>query len=113
MLVVVPFQVFVSLQIIRRHVAISWTDIAEALWRSLVVAGTSAVGPALVLALVGFKSELPIWEVALALGLASVGWLAGLILTRHALLGEIRHTIRGLGLDRLIGRAVIKEMVKA
>jgi len=110
MLVVVPFQAFVSLQIIRRHVAIAWTDIAEALWRSLVVAGASAVGPVLVMAFVGFSSELPIWEAALALGLAGAGWLAGLLLTRHALLGEIRKTIRGLGFDRFVGRAVSKEI---
>jgi hypothetical protein len=68
------------------------------------------VGPALVTASAGFKSELSIWEVALALGLAGAGWLAGLLLTRHPLLGEIRHTIRGLRLDRLAGRAGSKEI---
>jgi O-antigen/teichoic acid export membrane protein len=113
MLVVVPFQAFVSLHFVRRHIDIAWTDIAQALWRSLVVAGMSAVGPALVMAFVGFNSELPIWELMLAAALAAAGWLAGLVLTSHALLREIRSTYHSLGLDRFIGRVKQVEPVAA
>ena len=113
MLVVVPFQACVSLHFIRRHIDIAWTDVAEALWRSSVVACMSAVGPALVLAFVGFNAELPFWEAMLALALAGAGWLAGLLLTRHVLVEEFSHTFRGLGLDRFTRRVKQIEPIAA
>ena len=108
MLIALPFQALVSLHFIRRHVAITWTDVATTLWRSLVVAGTSALGPALLIALNGFRSDLSIGDAVLGAGLAAIGWLAGLFLTRHPLLAEIGKTMTGLGLDRIIGRLLGK-----
>jgi hypothetical protein len=49
----------------------------------------------------------------LAAALAAAGWLAGLVLTSHALLREIRSTYHSLGLDRFIGRVKQVEPVAA
>jgi O-antigen/teichoic acid export membrane protein len=102
MLIAVPYQALVSLQFIRRHVALTWTDIGAALWRSLAVAGTSALGPAAVIALKGFHIDLSIPDALLAAVLAGVGWAGGLVLTRHPLLAEARKTLVGLGLARFL-----------
>jgi O-antigen/teichoic acid export membrane protein len=110
LMLAIPFQALVSLQFVRRHIAIGWTDIVTALWRSLVVAGMSALGPAAVIVLVGYRIELSIGDAVLAAVLAAIGWIVGLILTRHPLLAEFRKTMTGLGLDRIIGRAVNKEV---
>jgi O-antigen/teichoic acid export membrane protein len=110
LLIVVPFQALVSLHFVRRHIAIGWLSIGEALWRSLVVTGASAVGPAAVVMFSGFRVDLSIWQGALAGVLAAAGWFVGLILTRHVLFEEIRRATAELGLSRIAtGLSILDE----
>jgi O-antigen/teichoic acid export membrane protein len=110
LLLVMPFQAVASLHFVRRHVSISWIDIGAALWRSLAVAGMSASGPAAVIGLAGFRVDLSLGDTLIAIVLAGVGWLGGLLLTGHPLIEEIRKTAAGLGLTRLIPRRVGSEV---
>jgi O-antigen/teichoic acid export membrane protein len=91
LLLVIPFQAWVSLSFVRRHIRIAWSEIGAAVWRSGVVAAAAAVGPlAVVAASGGFGVSLPLAFGAGAL--AAIGWLCGLWLTGHELLTEIRLT---------------------
>lgn len=88
-LLVIPFQAFVSLLIVRRRIAMQWADIAAALWRSGVVTATTALGPLAVIAVTGLRLDLSIWQGIVAGCLAGVGWLIGLRQTRHPLFDEL------------------------
>jgi O-antigen/teichoic acid export membrane protein len=110
LLIAVPFQALVSLHFVRRHISLGWLSIGEALWRSIVVTGASAVGPAAVIMLSGFRSDLSIWQGTLAGVLAAAGWFVGLILTRHVLFEEIRRAAAELGLARIAtGLSILQE----
>jgi O-antigen/teichoic acid export membrane protein len=94
LLLAIPFQAFVSLQFIRRHIAIDWQEIAGAVWKSAAVTAFSALGPILLVASEGFRFELSIGEGSVAAVLAGVGWFGGLWLTRHPFLDEIARTLK-------------------
>jgi O-antigen/teichoic acid export membrane protein len=90
--VTVPFNVGLSVLVVRAHITFCWREFAGATMKSAIGAGFSAVGPLIVIAsrkTVGL-SMLPI---TIAIGLAGVGWLAGLWLTRHPLFGEVRNVV--------------------
>ncbi len=88
-LITMPFQAYVSVYFVRRHVPVSWKQIAAALWRSGVLALLSSVGPIAVVLFMGASFDLPPIAVAVAILLAGLGWCAGLALTAHPLLEEI------------------------
>lgn len=92
-LLVIPFQAFVSLLIVRRRIDVQWGEIATALWRSSVITATTALGPLATIAALGDGFDLTIWQGIAAGALAAVGWLIGLRLTRHPLLDELVKTI--------------------
>ena len=85
----VPFQAYVSVQFVRKHLDISWAEIAKAASKSLVVTAATAIGPIVVLAIVGDGWNLTLFEAAEAVVLAGAGWLAAIALTRHELRGEL------------------------
>jgi O-antigen/teichoic acid export membrane protein len=85
------FQLFVSLLFVRRHVPFRWSELATALARSLVVTAFSAIGPLAVVAVAGSHFALSIEAALVATLLSATGWAAGLALTRHPMLLEIRH----------------------
>ncbi|MFZ1106332.1 MAG: oligosaccharide flippase family protein [Hyphomicrobiaceae bacterium] len=99
--VIVPFQAYVSLCFVRRHVPVPWRALAGACGRSAVVTLCSAAGPLCVVAALGFRFDMPVLAALLAGALAAAGWLAGVWLTRHPLMHELRlagRTVReGLG----------------
>jgi O-antigen/teichoic acid export membrane protein len=88
--VVVPFQAYVSVYFVRRHVPVPWRELADACGRSAVVALCSAAGPLTVVAALGFRLDLPVPVALLAGVLAAGGWLAGVWLTQHPLMHELR-----------------------
>ncbi|MEP9399957.1 oligosaccharide flippase family protein [Mesorhizobium sp. KR2-14] len=92
-LLVIPFQAFVSMLIVRRRIAMQWADIAAPLWRSSVVTATTALGPLAVIMATGFRLDLPIWQGIFAGCLAGAGWVMGLKLTRHPLFDELLKTL--------------------
>lgn len=92
-----PLQVFVAIAFIRRHIDLSWWEIADAVRRSAVVALCAAAGPCIVLLLTGFRFDLPLPAFLLALAGAAAGWVIGLAVTGHPLLQEVKHTARLVG----------------
>ena len=102
LLLVIPFQAFVSLQFVRRHVNILWSEIAASVWRSASVAAITAAGPLSVVMLSGSNFDISISQALVAAALAAAGWCFGLYLTGHPLLVEISETLTSIrnGLSR-------------
>jgi O-antigen/teichoic acid export membrane protein len=86
-----PFNVVLSVWVVRRYVPFRTMEFAAALWRSAVAAAFSAAGPLAILLIWG--PAMPLALVAPAVALSGGLWLAGLALTRHALLGEILNLV--------------------
>jgi O-antigen/teichoic acid export membrane protein len=85
-----PVQVFIAISFIGRRIGVSWTEIAGAVGRSVVVALCSAAAPALVVVLQGgFSFDISHAALAFAIAGAAVGWLTGLVLSGHPLLREL------------------------
>jgi O-antigen/teichoic acid export membrane protein len=94
----VPVQVFVAVSFIRRRIDLSWAEIVEAVGRSVIVAFCSAAAPALVVVLQGgFSFSISHSSLAFALAGAAAGWLAGVALSGHPLLDELRNTMKFVG----------------
>jgi O-antigen/teichoic acid export membrane protein len=87
---IAPFQTFVAVSFVRRHIPVTWLDIARACWKSAVIAACTAAGPLCVLAWLGLHFDMAVPAALLAGVLAVIGWLAGVWLTRHPLMDEIR-----------------------
>jgi O-antigen/teichoic acid export membrane protein len=100
MLAVVPLQAFVALTFVRRRLGIQWLEIAASLKRSSVVALFSALGPLAAVAAAGLNLSLA--QAAVAGILAALGWLIGVLVTRHPLLEEMAKA--GLAFRRMIAR---------
>jgi O-antigen/teichoic acid export membrane protein len=89
MLLIVPFNSLLSLLLVRLVVGFCWIDFAYALRKSAVCAALSAAGPAIATLATRRLPDMPLATAALAVLLAICGWLGGLWLTRHPLLGEV------------------------
>ncbi|HVJ53065.1 MAG TPA: oligosaccharide flippase family protein [Aliidongia sp.] len=87
-LLIVPFNGLLSLLLVRYFVVFRWAELAASMFRSVLCAAASAVGPLSLMALEG--RPLSIWASIVAVALSTVGWVAGLWLTRHPLLHEAR-----------------------
>jgi O-antigen/teichoic acid export membrane protein len=86
--VTVPFNVGLSVLVVRAHITFSSRQFARAIIKSAVVAGLSAVGPLIVIAFRETGSPSTV-AIAIAASLGGVGWLAGLWLTHHPLFREV------------------------
>jgi O-antigen/teichoic acid export membrane protein len=95
LLLVTPFQAYVSMSFLRRHIEISWAEVGSAVWRSAAAAAAAVAGPLAVIIAIGSGFELSIVEALVAAGLGALGWAAGLWLTGHLLLAEILQTLAG------------------
>jgi O-antigen/teichoic acid export membrane protein len=89
LLFVIPFQAYIAILAVRKHIEMSWHEIFLPLWKSLIVTLFTATGPLTVVAFAGFRFELSVIEGAIGGQLAAIGWLIGLWLTKHALLTEL------------------------
>lgn len=87
-LVTVPFQAYVSICFVRRHVDVSWREIGRALLGSAAIAAASAAGPLAVVTVAG-GFDLSYGAAVLAACLAAVGWVLGLWFTAHPVFAEI------------------------
>jgi O-antigen/teichoic acid export membrane protein len=110
-LISLPFQMVVALWFVRRHVAFRWREVPAALWKSAVVTATSAVGPIGVVALPEFSLDLSISATLLALILAAVGWLAGVLATRHPAALELAQAAEVIGATSLIRRFMRQRLI--
>jgi hypothetical protein len=95
-LVTLPYQMILSLCFVRRHVPFRWREAGAALWRSAMVTAGTATGPIGVIAMSDFSFDLSMPAAALALLLAATGWVAGVYLTQHPILAELRKTAEAI-----------------
>lgn len=93
LMLIIPFQAFVSFHFIRRRISLELSEIFASIWRSAVVAAFSAAGPLVVLAFHGFRFDLSIGQAFVAGALAGAGWLGGLQTTGHPLRSEIVNAV--------------------
>jgi O-antigen/teichoic acid export membrane protein len=87
-----PFQVYIALSFIRRHVSFTWGELAGAVRKGALVTLCTAVAPIAAIILAGFRFDLSIAAGAIAGVGAVLGWIVGLFLTGHPLLSVIRGT---------------------
>lgn len=87
--ITLPFQSVLAVLFVRRYVTFGWRDMWNAVLPSALVTLASAVGPLAIAADNGFTFEFSPGEAAISVGLAIVGWFAGLKLTGHPFLNEI------------------------
>jgi O-antigen/teichoic acid export membrane protein len=112
-LVNLPFQMMVAFYFVRRHVGFGWLEIPATLWRSAVVTAASAAGPICVAALDEFSFDLSIPRALVALLLAAVGWIAGVLLTTHPVALELRRAAEAIGAASLMRRWRRKRLIAA
>lgn len=92
-----PLQVFVAIVFIRRQLPIAWSDLFDAVRPSAATAICTGALPALLIALTGFRLDLPIPLFFLAVLGAAAGWLVGLAVSGHPLMQEVRQAARFMG----------------
>ena len=95
-LLTLPFQAAVAFHFIGRRLQVSFADVARALVKSAVATAVTAAGVAASAALVEVGVIGPIAGLVCAIFAAAFCWLAGLAMTSHPLLPELRHAARGL-----------------
>ena len=91
LLFTLPFNIFLAICLVRRHVDFQWGELLAAMRKSTMVAAASAIGPLLVVLAVGSMAAVSKPQAALAVLLSGAGWLAALWLTAHPLLREMLH----------------------
>lgn len=100
LLLTVPFFIVVSLIMVRRHVPFDWSELTDVLGRSGLVAAMSAIGPVAVVLFSGGFYEVSIVGGAIGIGGAGIGWLVGLKVANHPMLGELER-LKAVVLKRL------------
>jgi O-antigen/teichoic acid export membrane protein len=93
-LVTGPLQVYVAVRFLQRHLAMSWGEFLRPILRSGVVALYAVAPAALAVILSGFRFDLSLPATIAACIGGIAGWLAGLWITRHPLLGELERVAR-------------------
>jgi O-antigen/teichoic acid export membrane protein len=102
-LVTLPFQMVLSLWIVRRHVPFAWGELRGALWKSAAATAGCAVGPVGVLMLSDTGFDLSIAAALAAALLAGLGWLAAILLTQHPVVLELRRAA-----DQIFGTSLAR-----
>lgn len=92
-LVLLPFQMLVALYFVRRHVPFTAREVVASVLPSAVVTACSLAGPFGVFAASGFTAEIPVSGALVACASAVPGWLIGVWLVRHPIMGELERVI--------------------
>lgn len=93
MMIVVPLHAYVSIQFVRRHILISWREVALSLKGSLAVTIAAAIGPLALIFVIGDGFDISIGWAAACVPLAAIGWITSLWATKHPLYLEIKKLI--------------------
>lgn len=97
MMVIVPFHALVALHFVKRRIALAWLDILRAVQKSTLVTAFCAAGPLSIAATAGYGFDMPVLYGIAGGALGGLGWIAGVYLTRHPMLGEIARLVPPLG----------------
>jgi O-antigen/teichoic acid export membrane protein len=89
-LVTYPYLMVLSLWFVRRHIPFRWREVWAAVWKSAVVMASSAAGAVCVVAVTESNFDLSIAATVMAVFLAAVGWLIGVVMTQHPVLLELK-----------------------
>lgn len=92
-----PLQVYVAIHFTQRHIPFTWRELFAPLVRSGIIALCTAAPAGLAVALSGFDGDLTLPATLVSCVGAGVGWLAGVWLTGHPWLAEVRRLV---ALDR-------------
>lgn len=84
-----PLQALVAIAFVRRRVGVGWLEILRAVAPGLVAAFGAVAGIVVVISVLEFRTALTVGEALVAILAAGLGWLAGLWLSGHPLLGEL------------------------
>lgn len=84
-----PLQAFVAVSFVRRHIGVAWGEILRAVAPGAAATLGAAAGIVAVMSALGFRTALSFGEMLAAILAAGLGWLAGLWLRGHPLLGEV------------------------
>ncbi len=95
-LITFPFQAYISVYVVRRHVDVTWHDILSALRKPAALTLCSAIGPLSVLIFMEGQLDFSIVATGCLVVLSLIGWGAGLWLTKHPLLREIEYALTNL-----------------
>lgn len=87
---IIPFQAYISLRYVRRHVHFEWLEMVAALRDSAAVTCFMVLPILLLFVVIGFRLDLSFGTAALAACLSAAGWLLGVRVTRHPIGDEIR-----------------------
>jgi O-antigen/teichoic acid export membrane protein len=90
MFLTAPISALAAILVVRVFVPFGWGELAKSLHRSAIVALLSAIGPLAVVLMSGGSEEVTIGGAVVALFLAGIGWLGGLVLSDHPFWGEMR-----------------------
>lgn len=107
MFLTLPLQVGVALAFIRRYAGFTWADIAKAVAKSLVPALLAAAIPLLCAINEGFRPDPTLISLGISLAGCVGGYVFGLVLTRHPLLGEVHAALSQL--RRAMRRSAIRQ----
>lgn len=99
-LVTNAYVAIVSLLVLRRRVFFGWGELAHALKKSVVVSAMSAIGPMAAVLWAGGVENVSMLDGFVAGCLSAIGWLGGILLTRHPILIELRRTLAAAGRTR-------------
>ena len=89
-LVTGPLQAFVAVSFVRRHIGLAWAEILRAASPGGVATLGAAAGIVAVMSLLDFRTALSFGEMLVAILAAGFGWMGGLWLGGHPLIGELR-----------------------
>lgn len=103
-LFIIPYLMVVALYFVRRHVAFGWYELGAALWKSAVVTATSLLGPLCVVGVLDWHLDLSVGATAVAILTGAVGWIAGIVVTRHPVWSELKNAAETMGVMRFARR---------
>jgi O-antigen/teichoic acid export membrane protein len=88
-LLIVPFNVLLTLLLVRHFVDFRWSEFAAATRKSAVLSVLSMAGPLTIVIASGRHTDISNGAAIFAVLLCAIGWIGGLWLTRHPLLHEL------------------------
>jgi len=97
-LLTLPFQASVALYFVSKHLAISPADLYRATVKSGVVTFCSTIGVLLSAVMAEFGWVGPIAQLLLGGFFAALGWILGLIVSKHPLLVQMHQAAKGIAL---------------
>jgi O-antigen/teichoic acid export membrane protein len=89
-LLTLPFQAFVAIYFVGRHLAMKPIDLGRATLKSSIVTLCSMTGSLASMVIMGLGATGPIPKIIMATAFAGIGWWLGLLMTQHPLLAQVR-----------------------